>query len=124
MTDDARRVLTEEERARVRLARPYGLVCGSCGAPLAEGEPVWIQRLGVGPTSGGRGAIYWRAPVCESCAAPSFRAQTEGADPEPCAACGRGVYYQSTHPRRRFVLCSKRCGGRYQVARARKETRP
>jgi len=40
MTDDARRVLTEEERARARLARAYGLVCGSCGKALARGETV------------------------------------------------------------------------------------
>ena len=40
MTDDARRALTEEEKALARIAKAYGLTCGACGTPLAEGEPV------------------------------------------------------------------------------------
>ena len=119
MSDDARRVLTEEERVLVRIAKAYGLVCGSCGRPLAEGETVWIQRLGIGPTSSGRGAIYWRAPVCAACASPAFRAETAGAEPERCAGCGRGVYYGVGARRRRLALCSRTCGSRYRRARAR-----
>ncbi len=122
MTDDARRVLTDEERVRAQLARVYGLVCGACGRALVEDETVWIERIGVGPTYSGRGAIYWRAPVCAACASPAFRAATEATEPERCAGCGRGVYYQVRHPRRRLALCSKRCGGRVVQARA-KETR-
>ena len=118
MTDDARRVLTEEERALARIARAYGLVCGSCGKALAKGETVWMQRLGVGPTYSGRGVIYWRAPVCGACASPAFRADTEGAQPEPCADCGRGVYYGSRTRRSRLALCSRTCGSRYRPARA------
>ena len=114
-------MLTEEERALARIARAYGLVCGSCGKPLAEGETVWMERLGVGPTSGGRGAIYWRAPVCGACASPALRAATEGAEPERCADCGRGVYYASGAHRGRVALCSRTCGSRYRMARA-KET--
>ena len=119
MSDDARRVLSEEERVRARLARVYGLVCGACGRPLAEGETVWIERLGVGPAYNGRGAIYWRAPVCGACASPAFRAETEGTEPERCAGCGRPIYYGATARGRRVALCSKRCGSRYHQARAR-----
>ena len=119
MSDDARRVLSEEERARARLAKAYALVCGSCGKPLAEGETVWMQRLGVGPTYSGRGAIYWRAPVCRACASPALRAETEGAEPERCAGCGRGVHYASGAHRGRVALCSRTCGSRYRLARAR-----
>ena len=119
MTYDARRVLSEEEKALARVAKAYGLVCGSCGKPLAKGETVWIQPLGVGPTYSGRGAIYWRAPVCGACASPALRAETEGAAPERCAGCGRGVYYGSGARRSRLALCSRTCGSRYRLARAR-----
>jgi hypothetical protein len=121
-TDDARRVLTDEERVRAQLARVYGLVWGACGTPLVEGQTVWIERLGVGPTYSGRGAIYWRAPVCGACVSPAFRAVTEATEPERCAGCGRGMYYQVRHPQRRVALCSKWCGGRVTRARA-KEAR-
>ena len=118
MTDDARRVLTEEEKALARIAKAYGLVCGSCAKPLAEGETVWMQRLGVGPTYSGRGAIYWRAPVCDACASPAFRAATEETEPGRCAGCGRGVYYQADRRRRGLALCSRTCGSKYRKARA------
>ena len=123
MSDNARRVLSDEGRVRARLARAYGLVCGACGTPLAEGETVWVQRLGVGPYHSGRGAIYWRAPVCAACASPAFRAEMEGTEPERCGSCGRGVYYQTGHRPRRVARCSKRCGSRYQGARAREARR-
>jgi len=122
VSDDARRVLTEEEQALARIAKAYGLTCGSCGKPLAEGETVWIQRLGVGPTYSGRGVTSWRAPVCGACAAPAFRAETEGAEPERCAGCGRGVHYGAGARRSRLALCSRTCGSRYRRARA-KEAR-
>ena len=118
MSDDARRVLTEEERALARIAKAYGLTCGSCGKPLAEGETVWIERLGVAPASSGRGAIYWRAPVCGACASPALRVETEGVEPERCAGCGRGVHYGSQARRSRLALCSRTCGSKHRRARA------
>ena len=122
MTDDARRVLTEEEKAVARMAKAYGLTCGACAKPHAVGETVWIERLGVGPTYNGRGAIYWRAPICGECVSPATRAETEGAEPERCAGCGRGVHYGSRARRSRLALCSRTCGSKYRMARA-KEAR-
>ena len=119
MSDDARRALSEEDRARIRTARRDGGLCGLCGRALAEGEPVWMERVEVGTYHSGRGAIYWRAPVCAACASPAFRAKTEGTGPERCAGCGRGLYYAGSGGRRRLALCSTRCSSRYQGARAR-----
>ena len=119
MTDDVRRVLTDEGRARIQAAKVRGGTCALCGRALAEGETVWIERLGVGPAYNGRGAIYWRAPVCGACASPASRAETEGTEPERCAGCGRPIYYGATARGRRVALCSKRCGSRYHQARAR-----
>ena len=119
MTDDARRPLTEEERARAQYARTYGSACGACGRALDAGEPVWMERVEVGPAYRGRGAIYWRAPVCGACAPPAFRAETDGTAPGRCAGCGRGVHYRSGAHSRRVAVCSKRCGSRYHQARAR-----
>ena len=120
MTHDVRTPPTEQERARVQMARHSGDLCARCGRALAEGEPVWIERLAVGIRYGGRkGVAYWRAPVGAECASPAFRAATEGVEPERCAGCGRGVYYPARYRARRVVLCSKRCGTRVTQARAR-----
>ena len=119
MSDDARRALSEEERARAQAARQRGETCGACGRALGDGELVWMERVEVGPAYRGRGAIYWRAPVCGACASPAFRAETEGTEPERCAGCGRPIYYGATARGRRVALCSKRCGSRYHQARAR-----
>ncbi len=119
MSDDARRVLSEEARARIQAARRDGGLCGLCGRALADGEPVWMERVEVGPYHSGRGAIYWRTPVCGACASPAFRAETDGTAPERCAGCGRPIYYGATARGRRVALCSKRCSRRYHVVRAR-----
>ena len=112
MTDDAPRPLTEEGRARVHAARAGGGVCASCGRALAPDDPVWVVRFDVT----GRG-VYWRAPVAEECASPEVLRVTDLQEPEPCTACGRGVYYPSATPRRRWVSCSRRCA--MQAAKAR-----
>ncbi len=117
---DARRVLTEEERARIQEAKRNGRLCALCGRALAEGETIWLEWIAIHGEYGG--VSRWLAPVGAECASPAFRTATEREQPEPCAGCGRGVYYHSTSPRRRVVLCSRRCAGR--VARARlKEAR-
>ena len=120
MTDDARRPLTEEERARIHAARNRGGMCALCGRALVEGETIWMERLAVRDEYGG--TTYWRVPVGAECIAPETLRATCSTEPERCAGCGRGVYYQAEHPRRRLVLCSKRCAGRYRAARA-KEAR-
>ena len=118
MTDDAPRVLTEEERARAQAARARGGMCALCGRALAPDEPVWIERVG----AYGDGGAYWRVPVGRECASPAFVSEPEGAAPAPCVGCGRPVYSRSTHPRQRVAACSRRCRERYHNARARERT--
>ncbi len=120
MTDDPRRVLTEEERARIQEAKRSGRLCALCGRGIDEGETVWLEWIAIHGEYGG--VSRWRAPVGAECASPAFRTATEGEQPERCAGCGRGVYYRTADPRRRRATCSKRCADRYQVAR-RKEAR-
>ena len=117
MTDDARRPMTEEGLARIQAARRDGRSCALCGRGLAEGETVWMERVVVA-LSGWRLRSY-RAPVGAGCASPELVRATEGAAPERCAGCGRGVHYRSGAHSRRVALCSKRCSSRYQQARAR-----
>ena len=118
MTDDARRPLTEEERARLHAVRAQGGICALCGRTLAADEPVWVVRV----DAYGDGRAYWRAPVGRECAPPGLLSETEGLVPERCAGCGLAMYYLASYPRRRMALCSKRCDYRYRVAR-RKEAR-
>ena len=118
MTDDAPRPLTEEEQALAQVAKGRGGLCGRCGRALAEGEPVWIERVNVY----GDGRAYWWVPVARECAPPALLSGTEGTAPERCAACGRGVYVWHGQSRRRMVTCSRRCRHRV-VAERRKEAR-
>ncbi len=115
MTDDARRALTEEERARLQAARHLGGACGRCGRALAADEPVWIEPVPVDPA----GAIRWLAPLGGECASRAFLRETAGKAPEPCAACGRGVYWGSAGRRRLAATCSRRCAARWWKARRR-----
>ena len=115
MTDDVRRVLSEEERTRIQAARVRGGTCAGCGRTLVPDEPVWVVPFDVY----GDGRAYWRAPVGAECAPPAFRAETDGMEPERCAGCGRGIYYRADRRGRRLALCSKRCSRRYHMVRAR-----
>ena len=115
MTDDARRVLTEEEKAVAQAARARGGMCALCGRALGADEPVWIERV----DAYGGGGAYWRGPVGRECASPAFVSETEGTMPVPCAGCGRGVYARYAHPRSRAVTCSRRCRSRAAHRRAR-----
>ena len=115
MTDDARPVLTEDERARIQAARRNGDTCAGCGRALGPDEPVWVVRFDVY----GDGWNCWRGPVAEECAPAEVRGATEGVAPEACAGCGRRVYYQAEHSQRRVATCSKRCRSRYRMVRAR-----
>ena len=101
-------------RARLQTARRYGGTCANCDRVLAEGEPVWMERLEVGDV---RPADFYRAPVGRECASPAFVRETEGRAPEPCASCGRGVYYAHADARRTLVLCSRRCRNHRDNAR-------
>ena len=122
MSDDARRELTDEEQARIQVTRRDGGMCAWCGRALAAGETVWMERIAIDRVYGGR-AASWRVPIGAECASPAFRAATEEMEPERCAGCGRGVYYQTGHRPRGVALCSKRCGSRYYTARKREAGR-
>jgi len=37
---EARKLATEDQRARLRLAKTRGGACAACGKPLADGEPI------------------------------------------------------------------------------------
>jgi len=107
MSDDARRALTEEERARIHAARRDGGICGLCRRAFVDGEAIWMERLAV---HGQRGRMtHWRVPVGAECVAPETVRATCKAEPEHCAGCGRGVYYQAADRRRRSAYCSRRC---------------
>ena len=122
MSDDARRPLTEEERARIFEARRNGGLCGLCGRVLAADEPVWMERLVTDTWGWRRSPIYSLTPVGAECVSAAFRAATQGADPEPCITCARGVYYRTADARRRWAACSRRCRSRFQTAYRREGT--
>jgi hypothetical protein len=84
MTDDARLVLTEEERARFHAARNRGGLCAGCGRALSAGEPVWWAPFAVRGTHGRRSRRW--APVGEECAPSEFVRETAAGGPESCLA--------------------------------------
>ena len=117
MSDEALRLLTEEERQRMQRAMTYGGMCGLCGRALALDEPVWVAAVDAYGDARG----YWRAPVGRECAPPALLHETEGTAPAGCAGCGRGVYAWRTDPRRHAVTCSRRCRARVADARRRED---
>ncbi len=116
MTHDARRPLTEEERARIQAARDRGDRCARCGRFFDDGEPVWIERLSVGPGYDPTRAVYWRAPVGRECASPQAFRDACGADPLRCPVCGR-PFYRPSRPARSLGCCSRYCSNRVSKAR-------
>ena len=111
MTDDTRRPLTPDERARIHAARRNGGMCAVCGRAFLEGETIWMEPIAVHDEYGG--TTHWRVPVGAECASPETIRATCSTEPERCAGCGRGVYYGATAPgraRRRQALCSRLCG--------------
>ena len=121
MTDDARRALSEDERTLIQAARARGDVCAGCGRALAVGEPVWWAAFAVSGAYGRR-SRQW-APVGRECAPPELVREAEAKGPERCLGCARDIYYGSIGYPRDLVLCSKRCRGRYDVARSKEERR-
>ncbi len=117
MTDDARRVLAEEGRARIHAARRYGGSCALCGRPLAQGETIWMERAAI--YGEGAGVVHWRVPVGGECTSPELGRETERSEPERCAACGRGGHRQASTSRGWPELCSTRCASRYYMAHKR-----
>ena len=102
MSDEVRRLMTEEQRERLYLARRRGGMCAACGRALGADETVYIEQF-EGPGS------WVTAPVGIECASPELLEQTKGQQPERCAGCGRGVYYRMASSRRQQTLCSRYC---------------
>jgi hypothetical protein len=112
-------VTTEEQRERLHTARKNGGQCAGCGRALAADEPVYIEQFTIleQSTISGRRTSVARAPVGVECAAPEFLQETEDADPEQCAGCGRPVYYHGRRKNRHRALCARPCANRVVVAR-------
>ena len=117
MTDDARQVLAEEERARIQVATRRGGLCAGCGRTLADDEPVWWATFVLSGVYGRR-VRRW-VPVGRECAPPEVLRATEGREPEPCIGCGRAIHYGATTRRGQLAACSRRCRNRQHSARAR-----
>ena len=120
MSDDVRRITTEEQLEQFHLARRRGGQCIACGRALANGEAVYIERFDIERFDigllTGRGASA-TAPVGAECASRGFLEEMAGQEPERCAGCGRGVYYRQPSTRRQQALCSRACGARVQTAK-------
>jgi hypothetical protein len=103
LSDDLRRLTTEERREQLYTARRYGGMCASCGRVLSADETVYIERFAGGGT-------WAEGPVGVECASPELLHQVAGQEPERCAGCGRGVYYRGASTKRQRALCSRYCG--------------
>ena len=120
MSEDVRRVTTDEQRAWCYGARDRGGLCAACGRTLAPGEPVYVERFVVGQA--GSLLVGMQASVGRECASAVFLEEMEGQETARCAGCGRPVYHRAPRPTRSRVICSKPCGRRAnatkRVARA------
>src|SRR5688500_3524009 len=113
---------TEGQIMLMYQARRQGDLCAWCGKRLDDGETVYIEQFLTGERPSerqGTGAhrSIASAPVGSECASPELLKQTEGQTPEPCALCGRGVFYREARSRRQQTICSRRCGSRLALAK-------
>ncbi len=125
MSDDPRRVETQEALDRLHLARKRGGLCAACGKALHPREPVYWERVVVDIDRSAIGLRHYttafEAPVATECVSAAFRTAMSGQPAEPCAGCGRGVYYRVPNPRRRRAACCQRCRVRAQAAERARE---
>jgi hypothetical protein len=113
---------TEGQIVLMYQARRQGGLCAWCGKRLDDGETVYIEQFLTGERPSerqGTGAhrSIASAPVGIECASPELLEQTEGQAPEPCAHCGRGVFYREARARRQQTSCSGRCRSRLALAK-------
>jgi hypothetical protein len=122
VSDDVRQMKTHEQRALLGLAKRRGGLCGACGRTLGPEDAVWFERFWVGmrlfrdPTCKDA-QVFWEAPVGIECASPAFVARMEGAEPEVCGGCGRGIHVDVERENRGPACCSMRCRARVNKAK-------
>jgi hypothetical protein len=120
LSDDPRRVVTQEALDRLHLARNRGGLCAACGKALHLLEPVYWDQLVIDIDRSAMGSTHYstalEAPVGAECASPEMLEQTRDRQPERCAGCWRGVYYGADRSRRQRALCSRRCAGRANLS--------
>ena len=116
MSDEARRLRTEGQAERFYLARRRGGLCAACGRELKDGEPVYVEQF-----DDFRGSWVNRpmAPVGAECASDELRHAAASREPEPCAGCGRPMYYGVQNSWRKQALCSHSC--RYRAGKHRQD---
>jgi hypothetical protein len=117
VSDEVRRLTTDEQRERFHRARRTGGLCAACGRSLGDDETVFVEPLLIGPADGPATRSYGAVGI--ECASSELRYDVQGREPERCAGCGRGVYYRVASARRQWVSCSRRCANRAGVARHR-----
>ena len=128
MNEERRRVVTEEEVARLHEARRTGGICAACGRALGAGETVYQEQFLIGAKRLHTNDVLIYAsvavgPVGSECASAALLEQTAGMEPERCAGCGRGVHYrEQRRPTRHHAICSRRCSNR--AASVRRAARP
>ena len=66
MSDDQRRLTTEEQRTLLHAARNRGGLCAACGRTLSTDEPVYIERVMIREVVGSE--ITLQAPLGVECA--------------------------------------------------------
>jgi hypothetical protein len=114
MAVEERWAKAEQQIQLMYAARQWAGTCGWCGREIEDDESVYIEEFRVGlkratslrPPSHRSLA---RAPVGIECASPTLLQESEGRNPDPCAGCGRGVFYRSTSRARQYARCSRLC---------------
>ena len=114
MSDNVRRLTTDDERERLRVAKDLGGLCAVCGRTLGERERVYIRRVVIGTRlfgdpRGSGSSVFAESPVGAECAPPGLVTGDGGRDPAPCVGCGRHVSHAVRRPRRGRVACSLLC---------------
>jgi len=112
VSDDVRRLTTDEQRERFQAARRRGGLCAACGRTLGDDEVVYIESFTIGGT-------YASGPVGIECASAELLRDAKDREPEQCAGCGRGMHYRLADSRRRRALCSRNCANRAEAAKRR-----
>ena len=110
MSDDLRRLETEEQVERFYRARRRGGACAACGRKLEGDEPVYVEPFE--DVRRQRGGFWAQAAVGSECASGELLHDAATRGPEHCAGCERPMYYGRADARRRRALCSQNCRSR------------